>query len=558
MRVLFGFAVMVVGLACTAEERDFALGASGASGAGAGGQGGQVGFAVVSISPTNNATKVSPGSEIVIEFNEAVDQTSVNPSSVNLRRGEGQPELYDLSVSGSKVTLKAKAPGLSLFAAYAGLVSGEVASSEGVKLGQDYSFGFETQDGDWATPQTLSEPKTNQSTPKLQFASLSVSAADNGHVLVAWEQDLSTLASLWFRRFRPDSGWGTSRMLEADTTLAAYSPNLALFPDGNGVAVYTKSTLGGTIKYSQYRADFDGSSGQFEGEAPLGKAQDQEATPRVTVNTKGQALAVWDEVPTGKSTKGLFALRRKGSGWEPTASTIVAAGGSATVGKPEVAMGENGDMLAAFNRASGIFASTRTTSDSSWGQEALLQSTTSKSRTLAPLVMPNGDNIVACSYGNEVSLFQASAGASKWQATKLGSGLIVRTALLSTGGLIATWINSSKSLMSRAYVNGKWQGTPAEIAKGALATGGLALLTDSVGNLVVVWVAEDGPQQRVMASRRTRGSSTWQAEEIGVANSVRNLAAAGDRSGAVTVAWAEAANATSPATYKARRFEGKP
>lgn len=116
---------------------------------------------------------------------------------------------------------------------------------------------------------------------------------DRGDGLVAWAQSDGMRYNGWANRFSPASGWGTAEVIETDDARDAFPAQVALDPDGNGLAVWAQQN-------SAQR--FDIWANRFTPAAGWGTAQLIETnsagdawTPQVVLDADGNGLAVWTQ-----------------------------------------------------------------------------------------------------------------------------------------------------------------------------------------------------------------------------------------------------------------------
>jgi hypothetical protein len=107
-----------------------------------------------------------------------------------------------------------------------------------------------------------------------------------------WEQedDFFMYTSVHANRYVPDSGWQDALRIDNGTS-SAYSPDVALNPDGYAVAVWYQY---GSAHYNIYAKRYVPGFG-WEGALEIDN-EDQEAfDPRVALNPEGYAVAVWKQ-----------------------------------------------------------------------------------------------------------------------------------------------------------------------------------------------------------------------------------------------------------------------
>lgn len=105
-------------------------------------QGGSEKPIVISTSPANGSSGISPTSIISASFNQELDATSVTAGSVSMDGVDGSVPL-NVSVSGKTVTM-APLQALAGDATYTATITGEVRNANGRSMGVNYSWQFRT------------------------------------------------------------------------------------------------------------------------------------------------------------------------------------------------------------------------------------------------------------------------------------------------------------------------------------------------------------------------------------------------------------------------------
>ena len=63
----------------------------------------------------------------------------------------------------------------------------------------------------------------------------------SGNAIAVWNQSDGTRFDVWANRYIPGAGWGTANLLETDNAGHAGSPQVAVSPAGQAVAVWHQS-----------------------------------------------------------------------------------------------------------------------------------------------------------------------------------------------------------------------------------------------------------------------------------------------------------------------------
>jgi hypothetical protein len=122
-------------------------------------------------------------------------------------------------------------------------------------------------------------------TVQLESPELAVDPA--GNAIAVWTENDSVYAS----RYSAVQGtWGAPLEIDAAAAGAAHAPHVGMDISGNAYAVWVQHD--GSVD-SVYAARYDASSGQWSAPPPLELAAGAAQSPRIAVNDQGDAVAVW-------------------------------------------------------------------------------------------------------------------------------------------------------------------------------------------------------------------------------------------------------------------------
>lgn len=187
--------------------------------------------------------------------------------------------------------------------------------------------------------------------------------------------------------------------------------------------------------------------------------------------------------------------------------------------RPEVAIGTNGVVLAAWRLADGqVRVSARSPRPARWSRPQVLASGSDAAPSLA--VGPRGDAVVAWAAAGVVTARTRSADARDWGTSAVLSD-VTRTARISVdgaavngGGAIAVAWSSERggdgvaSVAVRPTADGAWS-APTELPGSRPGAGGAPVLSvDAAGTFTAAWVSGS----RVIGAVRTAASRTWIAD----------------------------------------------
>ncbi len=185
---------------------------------------------VVGVEPADEADDVEPNVEVVVEFTEALDESTVTDDSVYVLDGEIKVP-GTLSYSNGHVVFTPDAP-LSLLASYAVHVTTDVHDTTDQALTAEFSSGFVTRDGTWGSEASFREADTflRPSKPDAQ-----------GNVMVAWdERNGDGKSDVYVALISPTGEVGEPKLIESLDT-SCYGPEIAMSPEGNAVVAWTNA-----------------------------------------------------------------------------------------------------------------------------------------------------------------------------------------------------------------------------------------------------------------------------------------------------------------------------
>lgn len=147
-----------------------------------------------------------------------------------------------------------------------------------------WSARYTSSDGQWGPAELVESHDTGSaSAPQ-------VAVAPNGDAVAVWVQFDGTNFDVWSNRYTFDVGWGTAEGIETDDRGPAESPQVAVDPNGNAVAVWTQSDgVQFRVWSNRYTPDTKWGRHQAIGRDTGGRSW----WPRVAMDGDGNALAVW-------------------------------------------------------------------------------------------------------------------------------------------------------------------------------------------------------------------------------------------------------------------------
>lgn len=365
------------GLAAGGEATAGGLSAGGAAAA----AGEETAFTVLSVSPEDNDEAVEPGSEVVIEFSEPLDEATVTSANIQLLDGD-QPIAGELSYADKKVTFTPQVP-LALLARYQVSVSVGVTDVGGAPLFEASNSSFSVRDGIWTVASAVS--RTVGALP------LDLPFTEAGNVLLTWSAAGCSPSARWFNGGLPlgpeelltssDSkscgdlrvrGTGAGNVLV--TWQEDYQLSLREFKGGAWEAV-RPITKGTVPSYSATAGSSDGVIHHLETGEPASSlthglyAYVSDATgmwpagrftitdfqvhrePQLVVDKSGRALAAWlSSYASGQTLIGFSSYSREEHSWAKAGFVTGSVAKDATVprGNPKLALDDAGEAMAVW------------------------------------------------------------------------------------------------------------------------------------------------------------------------------------------------------------------
>jgi len=316
----------------------------------------------------------------------------------------------------------------------------------------------EAGSGAWQSPIDLSVAGQNAVGPQ-------IAVDPHGNAVAVWLRFSGTHEVVQSAARPAASGVWQAPVDVSVTGADATSPQVAVDPHGNAVAVWTHSNGPNLIVQGSVRPV---GSGVWQTPVDLSAAGANGLTPRIAVDQQGNAVAVWirNEVVEG-------AVRPAASGlWQEPVDLV--AGGNPL--SPQVAVDPKGNAVAVWERSNGsnyiIQGSARTAASGLWQAPVDLSSAGQDG---------GGARVALDSQGNAVAVWKRSNGANT----------IVEGAV-------------------RAAGSGPWQ-TPVDLSVAGGDAQEAAIALDPQGNAIAVWRRYNGTNDIVQSAVRPAASGVWQA-----------------------------------------------
>lgn len=185
----------------------------------------------------------------------------------------------------------------------------------------------------WLSPQTLSPPGYDASEQQVAFD-------PGGDAVVVWQEN-GPSSDVILASARPAGGSFSTPQTLSDAGKNASAPDVASDAQGDGIAVWLQ--WDGTVERVQ--AAYRPAGGSFGVPQTLSEAGVEAETPRVAMNGSGEAVAVWNISVGGKMQIRTAAAASGGVFGAPADLTGLTVNASA----PQVALDSRGDAIAVWD-----------------------------------------------------------------------------------------------------------------------------------------------------------------------------------------------------------------
>lgn len=315
---------------------------------------------------------------------------------------------------------------------------------------------------------------------------------------------------VYANRCPADQEWDATQTRSIENSPgSAFSPIIALSPDGQGIALWNQA-IGGVARV--YANRFEPGRGWGTPE-PI-ESEGSSTVYDVASDAQGNALAVWAR--NDGTVSNIYSNRyQPGQGWGPTQPVEAAAG---SVQRPAVAMDAQGNAIAVWRQSDGtsnsIYAN-RYVNGGGWGNAVLLGPTTA-SVTDSPFISMDADGRALAAWLQRAGAFydvftsRFDPGLGWFPPERVAGGLTfatIRGATYANGQGAVLW-NQFDLKASRYTQAGGW--APPEAVEDTNEFVGDADLAGSpLGNFLVAWGQSD-QQYRIYArffSAQTPGGS---------------------------------------------------
>jgi len=202
----------------------------------------------------------------------------------------------------------------------------------------ELKFSKDTSHG-WETPQTIAKSDHWLRDPQLAFDA-------DGNALAVWHQDDGIRDNIWANRYAP-GGWGVAQKIENNNQGGAYDPQIAMDDSGNGLAVWKQSDGSHFNIWSNHYV-----AGEGWGTAKIIETDNNgnAFSPQIVMDKQGNGIAIWSQ--SDGTRDNIWANRYSaGSGWGTAELVETDDRGDAL--SPDIAIDGKGNAIAVWRQWDG-------------------------------------------------------------------------------------------------------------------------------------------------------------------------------------------------------------
>jgi hypothetical protein len=156
---------------------------------------------------------------------------------------------------------------------------------------------YQVTDG-WGTAEPIVTDDADDA--NANFPQVAVNA--EGTAVVVWERSHGTTVDIWSNRYTPSRGWRSPERIEANEG-GSLKPKVAVDAEGNAVAVWTQYEGGTPDNDNVWSNHYDAAAARWGVAQAIEEYDPGNAwTPQVAMNPDGNVIAVWvqGEAVTGQ------------------------------------------------------------------------------------------------------------------------------------------------------------------------------------------------------------------------------------------------------------------
>lgn len=529
-------------------------------------------LAVASSTPIAT-TNLDTGAAASISFNNEIDPSTVSPTSFALTGPLGAV-LANLVSTGATVTLTPQAP-LVWGTRYSMSTTNALKDKLGQSLSTQFSFNFSTAEPSWSMPRTLVSNMTGG--PSVAF-----DGRDNA--FAAWQQfsQESNSFNIFAVRFDGASlAWAAPVQINRSVAdQSASSPLLAADSQGNAVAVWNQSDARYRIR--SYASRFDRAIGNWSNPIVVREGSDTPFPWALKMDPLGNAFVIGYEYSGG----GQIFVRRLSSATGLWSDATVLRLGANSAQEPKIDVDSKGNAVAVWLEANDGFkysvnAARYDVVADKWSAVQSIQKGPGPASNPDVAMDPMGnatavwvEDPLSGLYVTTVARFDATTG--KWGNPQpipmdKGSANIAKVVMDAAGNATVMWVHSHGfqlfSLNAVRYEATSGALGPVQTIDSVSLTPyspyvmGSNMGVDPAGNIVAVWQRAAAPSglTNTFSSRYSATSGVWSAVKPLQGGDIKanQFSVATDRTGSALALWCEDPNGSNNFRLMEARLSGK-
>lgn len=331
----------------------------------------------------------------------------------------------------------------------------------------------------------------------------------------------------------------------------AILPHIGIDAAGNGVAIWEQYDGSRTVIQA---TTYSVKTGSWSTPQPISAPGQNAGESQVTVNSKGDAVAIWRRFDGFNTIVQAATLLSGSDTWIPASADLSPTGVDAY--SPQASLSPKGDAVAIWCQFDRPFNNLRAATFSS-GSTTWIPTTdvTINSQVVTPQVVvgPTGDAVAVWASIETGNLVLKAAilpvGTGIWlpavNVTELGMDITLpQIAVNPSGKVMAVWLGSSgfKRIVQAATFSfdSGWS-APVDVSTPDLDAFNVRVAIDPFGNVVALWSTfDDDYNQIIQTSTRLSSDNHWSVPEtLAMSTTALNQSLAIDGEGTVIAVWTE-------------------
>ena len=260
-----------------------------------------------------------------------------------------------------------------------------------------YSNRFDAVSGNWQSNATLLENNDSGDAFLPQIV-----MDTNGNAIAIWEQFDGSHHNIYTNHFNVITGnWQGTTLIDSASG-SAYSPQIAIDSTGNAIAVWRQ--FDGT-DHSIYSNHFDTTSGNWQGVTSIEGAAGDAYSPQIAIDPDGNAIAVWRQFDGTYFNIMANYFDAASNTWQTDA--VLLEHNSGDTDHPQITLDTNGNAIAIWQQSDGtyvnIWANRYDAITGNWQTDATLIEEENKGDASLPMIDVDAT-------GNAITVWKQSDG----------------------------------------------------------------------------------------------------------------------------------------------------